>query len=378
MHKKLIIGFFTLLIVHSSLFIVNAFGQKQNNISIKGKLNNNSYNKIYFERFSNAPARLDSAAITGNSFVMNTYITETGFYDLKLAEDKSIILILSPGENVELTAEATNFQGPITLSGSPQSLLIYSLTGKIAMYQQKQDSLNKVYEQNKENPKVDSVVIKLREAFDRFADMQNKLINDFIYNHLTSLSGMLFINRLSMNEYSDTYAKYDSALVKTYPKYGFVRDFHEQVTRNILLSVGHLAPDISEQDTTGKVIPLSSLRGNVVLVDFWASWCGPCRHESPHMLKLYNDYHAKGFEIYSISLDKNRDSWLGAIRHDKLKWTHVSDLGFWSSKAAKLYNISSIPYTVLLDRKGKIVAKGLFGAEIDQRLDLLFNSEKKQ
>ena len=110
----------------------------------------------------------------------------------------------------------------------------------------------------------------------------------------------------------------------------------------------------------------------VVLIDFWASWCGPCRRESPNMVKLYNKFRDKGFEIYSVSLDKDRQAWLNAIKKDKLRWTHVSDLGFWNAKPAQLYNISSIPSTVLLDRNGKIIAKGLMGGELDQKLDEIF------
>jgi thiol-disulfide isomerase/thioredoxin len=379
MHKKLTVSFLLLFTVICSLFTSHdSFAQNKTNLTIKGKINNNIYKTIFIDKFSNEPAKIDSAAIVNNAFELNVSIPETGFFTLRLADDKTMIFIFSPGEKVDVTFDAANFQLPMILSGSPQSAQVFDLTQKIAQCQLWQDSLNQVYEHNKTNPKLDSIVLGLRVSFDKFADRQIKLIVDFLNNNLTSLGGMLFINRLNMNDYAASFIRYDSALIKTYPNNGLVRDFHAQVTRNLSLSVGQVAPDIKEKDTTGKEVPLSSLRGKVVLIDFWASWCGPCRHENPHMVKLYNEYHNKGFEIYGFSLDKNKDAWLNAIRRDKLFWTQVSDLQYWNSGVAQLYNVSSIPYTVLLDRKGKIIAKGIMGQEIDNRLDMLFKSENKQ
>ncbi len=114
---------------------------------------------------------------------------------------------------------------------------------------------------------------------------------------------------------------------------------------------------------------LSDLRGKVVLIDFWASWCRPCRNENPNVVKLYQKYQAKGFDIYSVSLDRDKTSWINAIKSDNLTWeNHVSDLKYWSSAGAKQYNVSSIPSTFLLDREGRIIAKNLRGAALEQKL----------
>jgi thiol-disulfide isomerase/thioredoxin len=363
------------LIILSALFMIisicQASAQKTSNVRIKGKLNNNNYKVIYLDKYSNQPEKIDSSAIINNTFDIKANIGEISFFDLRVADDKMIVLILKPGENVDITLDAANFQMPVSLSGSVQSGQIYDLNFKLKKYELKQDSLNQVYERNKDNVKKDSIINVLREAFDRFSEKEMQLIKKSILNNLTSMSGLLFISKLNANDNADIYSKYDSSLVKNYPNNNFVLEFHKQVAKNILLSIGHVAPEINEKDTTGKNIPLSSLRGKVVLIDFWASWCGPCRRESPHMVKLYNTYHDKGFEIYSVSLDKSKDAWIGAIKHDNLKWTHVSDLGYWGSKPAQLYNVSSIPFTVILDKMGKIVAKGLFGEEIDSRIEML-------
>ncbi|MCB0611526.1 MAG: TlpA family protein disulfide reductase, partial [Lewinella sp.] len=135
-----------------------------------------------------------------------------------------------------------------------------------------------------------------------------------------------------------------------------------------LLPIGGDAPDFAQQTPNGGTLRLSDLRGKLVLIDFWASWCKPCRLENPNVKRVYDRYHAKGFEILGVSLDRNRDAWLQAIEQDGLPWKHVSDLAFWNNEAAQLYGVSSIPYTVLVDREGKILAKGLRGNGLEQKL----------
>jgi thiol-disulfide isomerase/thioredoxin len=365
----------TLLFVFSAV-IFSLSAQKQANIIIKGKLLNNTYQTVHFDKYLNEPVPLDSVKIVDGSFEIKTNITEMGFYDIRLSNDKIMLLVLNPGDKIELTANVNSFQVPVSFSGSKQSSLVFDLGVNFGSYDIKKDSLNKVYEKIKNTTFKDSMVIILREAFDKFTVKQNELVKDFINKNLNSIGGLLFINRLPMNENMALYIKYDSALYKTYPTNNFVMDFHQEVTKNIRLNVGNVAPDIMEQDTAGKEIALSSLRGKYVLIDFWASWCGPCRRENPHMVKLYETYHRKGFEIYGVSLDKDKNAWKTAIKKDKLIWTEVSDLGFWNAKPAKLYNVNSIPYTVLLDKNGKILAKGLFGAEIEEKLKQIFDSER--
>ncbi len=138
-----------------------------------------------------------------------------------------------------------------------------------------------------------------------------------------------------------------------------------------MLAEGNPAPDIVQNNFEGKPIALSSLRGKVVLIDFWASWCGPCRRENPNVVRMYRRLKPKGFEIYGVSLDQDRNAWMNAVARDSLSWIHVSDLRQWQNAAARLYKVSGIPYTVLIDRKGNIVAKGLRGPELEARVEEL-------
>ena len=129
------------------------------------------------------------------------------------------------------------------------------------------------------------------------------------------------------------------------------------------------APEIAQEDTTGKVRKLSDLKGKYVLIDFWASWCGPCRRENPNVVKLYNQYKSKGFDVYSVSLDQTRDKWVKAIQDDGLIWeSHVSDLKFWNNEAARTYGVQSIPSTLLVDKTGMIIARNLRGPALEAKL----------
>ncbi len=138
------------------------------------------------------------------------------------------------------------------------------------------------------------------------------------------------------------------------------------------LDQGKVAPDFTLNDTKGNPVNLSDFRGKVVLLDFWASWCGPCRRENPNVKKLYTKYHDKGFEVLGVSLDKKRAAWLKAIEKDDLPWTHISDIKGWQCAAAQLYKVRSIPATFLLDPQGKIIAKGLRGPALEQALKQIF------
>ena len=150
---------------------------------------------------------------------------------------------------------------------------------------------------------------------------------------------------------------------------------------NIGTKIGNTAPELNFSSPFGENIKLSSLRGYVVLIDFWASWCPPCRRENPNIVAAYKKYtnskfkNAKGFKIYSVSLDKNKDAWLNAINQDNLDWKeHVSDLKYWSSEAAKIYNVSGIPTNFLIDANGVIISKKLKGIALHQELDKLIKS----
>ncbi len=160
---------------------------------------------------------------------------------------------------------------------------------------------------------------------------------------------------------------------REYPNSAYAKFYLVQVPKGPP-KIGDIPPDIKLKDPKGKDISLYSLKGKVVLLDFWASWCGPCRKENPNVVSAYQKYKDKGFTVFSVSLDNNKDQWLAAITKDGLIWeNHVSDLKGWNSDAAKSYGVRGIPAAFLLDKTGKIVATNLRGAELDMALEKLFS-----
>ena len=207
----------------------------------------------------------------------------------------------------------------------------------------------------------------LTEEFQTLQRRQEKVIKAEIENmepSLAVINALAFLGEHNVDFTEEVFGKIEAL----YPDSKHVKQYREQLDNSLKLSVGKPAPDIMLPNPEGDTVALSSLRGKVVLIDFWAAWCGPCRRENPNVVRLYNEYKSKGFEIYGVSLDRSRDAWLKAIKDDKLTWVHVSDLKYFNSVVVPLYNIEGIPYTVLIDKDGKIIAKNLRGKSLADKL----------
>ena len=221
-------------------------------------------------------------------------------------------------------------------------------------------------------PKVDS----LQQAYRKTEQKKDSAIMVWINKHNRSFVSplVMIINYANEGEPVLMRRMFDAMTAdvkKSY--YGNVMD--GIIARKEGLNVGKKAPLFSQADPDGKMISLESFRGKYVLIDFWASWCGPCRQENPNVVRTYEKYKAKGFDILGVSLDNNKARWLKAIEDDQLTWTQVSDLKYWKNEVAVQYGVQSIPANFLLDKEGKIIAKGLRGAALDATLDKIFYSQ---
>lgn len=324
----------------------------QTQTTISGKVSSNpGFQKIYLEAAITQKV-IDSAEVDNNgNFVLNSSLNKTDFYKLAFNQQYYLLLVIEPGEKIIVDTDLKNLATP-RISGSKNSELVYAAFGKMNEYDVKLANIKAQIEKEKED-----------------------YIRNFVLSNLNSLSSLFFIESLSMEKHSDVYQKLDQSLMKLFPDNLMVQNLHSKMSKPENLAVGSLAPEIDLPSPQGKSIKLSSLKGKYVLIDFWAAWCGPCRKESPNMVEIYKKYSPKGFEIYGVSLDRSKDAWIAAIEQDKLgAWVHVSDLKFWQSVAAKTYGVESIPFTVLLDKEGKIIAKGLRGDALKDKLAEIFSN----
>lgn len=348
------------------------------NLTISGQLDNlNEQTEIYLSEFSNGDyATIDTANIDEDgSFELNSTIKGMGFFQLGFSRNNSMNLLLQPGENIQLSADANALITDYSISGSPGSSDYLKLILNQVQLQEKMDSLNQIkseYSQNRDMQGFASVIQQQKQIYTSY---QNEM-RAFIDDNPNSLANLVAIEQLDIEQDLPYYEKVLAALQPKIATTTYYSNLENKVNSVKATTVGSIAPDIALPNPEGEEIKLSDLRGSYVLLDFWASWCKPCRAENPNVVEMFEKYKNEGFTVFSVSLDgvpqqgKNgKAQWLKAIEQDNLVWPyHVSDLQGWKSVAAQSYNVNSIPFSLLLNPEGEIVAKNLRGQELRDKL----------
>lgn len=341
--------------------------------AIDGKIINASTNILYLSEL-NAERMIivDSAIINSdNTFSFRTQIKKANFFQLSFKQNAYTILILQPEDNLYLELDAQNLLKPAKVKGSYNTELVYEMIDKISIFDATMDSLNNLYSQYSQMPDKQNEINALASEYEKLNSEKTAYISNEIMSK-PCLASMLFVDKLNIETDIKAYMVLDKALWASYSDNYFVKEMHNKVQKRMMLAPGQPAPEITLRTPDDKEIKLSSLKGQVVLIDFWASWCQPCRRANPDVVKLYQKYHAKGFEIFGVSLDKTKSDWVRAIKDDSLTWVHGSDLRYWNSVPAKNYGVDGIPFTVLVDKQGNIIATGLRDEALANKLKEIF------
>jgi len=334
------------------------------------------FSMIYLDTLSNRGSEDYAAAEVkaDGRFELKAPIEKTDIYKLRVDDNNYLMLILTPGELVKIFSPTPKLGVDAQISGSQHTEYLYNTVALLRDFESRRDSLNTAYNQIQTSISRDSLSPRIVSEFMKNDSLQKIMLVQQFEKMPGSLAWIFLNDKFDMANDFAIIDRMDKALFNNYPYNSIVRQFHQQVEAERKTAVGAISPDITLPDPEGNQRSLSSLRGKVVLIDFWASWCGPCRKENPNVVRAYGNYKDKGFEIFSVSLDKDKDSWLKAIAADKLTWpNHVSDLKYWKSAGASAYGVTSIPYTVLIDKEGKIVAKKLRGDALERKLSELLD-----
>lgn len=342
------------------------------NTFIKGKFANTPPVAVYTEALLPSGVTPLDTVQTGEdgSFSLALEVKETGFYRIKLANNNFITIILQPKDNVSIQADAHQLETTYEITGSEESGRLKEFNRHAMGLYKLNDSLSNALRNHQTNNDITNYNAALAIQQTIPGEFQ-KFVKSFIDQKPGSFASMAAVQNLDPEQNIEYFIRVEEAIHKSFPESGYYKDLKAKLDQLTRLSIGSPAPEIALNDTAGKPFKLSALRGKYVLLDFWASWCRPCRMENPNVVKLYKKYHPKGLEILGVSLDKDKTAWTNAIKQDGLIWKHISDLGFWNSAAAKLYEVKGIPQTFLLDKEGKIIGKNLRGPELEQKMEEL-------
>ncbi len=334
------------------LILLTSIGFTQGESSIKVKIKKSKGEMIYLQKAEqNKQILVDSAKVNWWGVAkLKTKVEESGFYQVSKAKKEGIPLVLHGKESVKINAGKELYNN-YAITGSKDSELIHAYFG---------------VKNNKDLPK----------------DSLANYAKQFIEKNNTSLALFIALGDIKQADQKKYFGIAEKGIGKSHPNtvyHNVLKQYVKQLNQPRKakqqpggLAIGSVAPELNFESPEGDIITLESLRGKYVLIDFWASWCGPCRRENPNVVKAYNKYKDAGFDVYSVSLDKDKKRWIQAIKKDGLIWpSHVSDLKQWRSAAVQKYQFRGIPYTVLLDKEGKIIATRLRGKQLEAKLEEL-------
>lgn len=365
--KKIILS----ILLGVSVFAISCKNNKE--FSISGKVENaGDIKKVLLYETDQL---IDSAFLNESSeFKFRRVSSDANFYTMAIGE-KNFLIVAKNGDELDFHTNYADTTDTYSIKGSEDSEKIRDFN-KISnefgqIYKQIQSDYTNLMNQNPAAK--DSIYNALMPKFQANMDKYSAMAFKFVQDNKDNLAGFFAAGTMDQNKYEKELISYAEEIKPKFPNNKAVQSFVTKMMQIKPVSVGQMAPDFELPDPAGKPIKLSDLKGKYILLDFWASWCAPCREENPNIVKQYNTYKDKGFTILGVSLDDDKGAWMKAIEDDKLSWAHVSDLKRWDSQVANQFRVEGIPASFILDPTGKIVAKNLRGSDLQQFLAKALN-----
>lgn len=362
------------------VFFISGCGAQSDNPTVSGTIDHAAGSKVSLIGFNGGDTDTLATVVLDDNGKFNIPVDAgaLSFYALSIGQSATIVLAFDSTQSPVIDADLENINETYNVSNSKDSKALRDLFVNVIPYERQLDSLMtklQIAAQEKNNTDRLNYSAEYNDVLTKY----KKVLLNLIDSDSTSIANYTILQRLDPKVDYEYFVKVRNGLKPRLEGNFFyaqlankVKQMEVQKKAEAAFAPGAVAPDIVLPNPEGEEVALSSLRGKYVLIDFWASWCKPCRMENPNVVRMYKKYSDDPFEIYGVSLDQKRDNWLKAIKDDHLTWVHVSDLKYWNSAAAKLYNITSIPHTVLIDPEGKIVATNLRGPSLENKLEELF------
>lgn len=362
--KKL---FASTIMIAVLLSIISCKPQNKDGYTIEGKITGADTGWVLLKKRDEGKLiTADSIQIKEGKFTFTGKVDMPELYYLKLQDIDGAFPFFIENAAITLDLYADSLDKSVVKGSASHDVFVAYQKDEL-VYNQQMEKLYGEYMQAKETN--DTIALKkVESSYDSVQNAQSKFTKEYILkNGKSVVAAYLAISNAYAYNLEDLQA-INKAMDPTIANSVYVKKLAEREAILMKIQPGQPAPDFTMNDTTGAPISLSSFKGQVVLVDFWASWCGPCRAENPNVVAAYKKFNSKGFTVFGVSLDTDKEKWLQAIAKDGLTWKHVSDLVGWDNAAAKQYGVMSIPANFLLDKDGIIVASGLRGEELETKV----------